>query len=59
MEHPTHEEPYTDRTGHAEAVEVVFDPSRLPFDLLLAFGLFGAYRKSSCRPVPDYARPTS
>ena len=35
LEHPTYKEVSTDRTGHAEVVEVTFDSSRLSFDMLL------------------------
>ena len=35
LEHPSYQEVCTDRTGHAEVVEVTFDPSRLPYETLL------------------------
>lgn len=34
-ENPTYQEVYTDRTGYAEAVRVVFDPEVLPLRLLV------------------------
>jgi peptide-methionine (S)-S-oxide reductase len=35
LEHPTYKEVCTDRTGHAEVVEITFDPSRLAYERLL------------------------
>ncbi len=35
LEHPTYKEVCTDRTGHAEVVQVTFDNSRLSYEALL------------------------
>lgn len=35
LDHPTYKEVCTDRTGHAEVVQVTFDPSRLGYETLL------------------------
>ena len=35
LDHPTYKEVCTDRTGHAEVVQVTFDPGRLAYETLL------------------------
>ncbi|HXG59614.1 MAG TPA: peptide-methionine (S)-S-oxide reductase MsrA [Thermoanaerobaculia bacterium] len=37
MENPTYEHVKTGRTGHAESVEIVFDPERISFEEILRF----------------------
>jgi peptide-methionine (S)-S-oxide reductase len=36
VENPTYEQVCSDRTGHAEVVEVTYDPERVPYEQLLA-----------------------
>lgn len=36
LEHPTYKDVCTDRTGHAEVVELTFDPQRVSYEELLA-----------------------
>ena len=35
LEHPTYKEVCTDRTGHAEVVQITFDPARVGYETLL------------------------
>jgi len=35
IEHPTYEDVCTDRTGHAEVVQVTYDPERISYEKLL------------------------
>src|ERR1035437_8458257 len=35
LEHPTYKEVCTDSTGHAEVVDITYDPTRVPYDTLL------------------------
>jgi peptide-methionine (S)-S-oxide reductase len=35
LEHPTYKEVCTDRTGHAEVVQITFDPERVSYETLL------------------------
>ncbi|MCI0749874.1 MAG: peptide-methionine (S)-S-oxide reductase MsrA [Nevskiales bacterium] len=37
IEHPTYEQVCTDRTGHAEAVQLEFDPAQIGYEQLVRF----------------------
>jgi len=36
VEHPTYKQVCSDKTGHAEVVEVTYDPEKVPYEQLLA-----------------------
>ena len=52
LEHPTYKEVCTDRTGHAEVVEVTFDPSRIRYEALL-----DTFLRSARPDAGESARP--
>ncbi|AQG79525.1 peptide-methionine (S)-S-oxide reductase MsrA [Spirosoma montaniterrae] len=53
LENPTYEQVGTDQTGHAEAVQIYYDPKIIPFDTLLTAFFAGHDATSLNRQGPD------
>ncbi len=56
VEHPTYEDVCSDATGHAEVVEVTFDPARVTFEQLLRVFWHGHNPTTLNRQGPDEGR---
>src|SRR6267143_1375910 len=63
LANPTYEDVCTDKTGHAEVVQVEYDPAQVAYDELLASGGVSpkVSRKTWAEPLPAgmRARPSS
>lgn len=56
LENPTYEQVGTDQTGHAEAVQIYYDPKVIPFDTLLTAFFAGHDPTTPDRQGPDVGK---
>lgn len=56
VENPTYEQVGTDQTGHAEAVQIYYDPKVIPFDTLLTAFFAGHDPTTPDRQGPDIGK---